>query len=221
MIRVVHSNRIEALVDALAEALPAAGDAAGVFDGPWLVVPTRPLTLWLNLELARRRGIAGHVDTMTFDGMFARLTAESQPDVVLVERGHIVGELLGLLDGALPGTAAPLASYLRAAGDEPAAINRRRVDLALALGRLFDEWTLLRPEALRTWRLSDAEGAGDAAPLARAERAVFAALFGRDGRFARRGTSEGRRYLTRDAFLDAGLAAAWRPPWRSHFRRRT
>ena len=66
MIRVVHSNHVEALATALGEALPAPGPGAALFDEPWLVVPTRPLALWLNLALARQRGISGSADTITF-----------------------------------------------------------------------------------------------------------------------------------------------------------
>ena len=219
MIRVVHSNRCEKLAETLAEALPPPGDTAALFDGPWLVVPTRPLTLWLNLELARHRGIAGHTDTMTFDGLIARLTSEALPDVILVERGHLVGELLALLgdEAFLRAPAvAPLAAYLRAAGDEASAIDRRRVDLALALGRLFDDWSLRRPDVLDRWRAAPTELEPDAAPLERAERALYAGLFGPDGRFAQRGAAEARRFLTRDAFLAAGLDRHWRPPSAVH-----
>src|SRR6185295_3098349 len=92
VIRLCYSNRMEELAAALGEALPAPGDAASLFDGPWLVIPGRPLELYLDIELARRRGVSGGFPTFTPAGLFARLTADALPDVALIERGHIVTE---------------------------------------------------------------------------------------------------------------------------------
>ncbi|MES1205895.1 MAG: exodeoxyribonuclease V subunit gamma [Pseudomonadota bacterium] len=218
MIHVRQSNRAEALLTAMAAALPAPGDARALFDGPWLIIPSRPLELFVDLELARRRGISGGIDTMSLRGAFARLCAESLPDVVLIDRGHVVSELLAALfepaiaEGVPP--FGPIAGYLRAAGTAPEAVDRRRVDLARALGALFDDWALTQPERLLAWQAADEapRPAARTAPLEQAERALWTLLFGAGGRFARRGTVEKRRYLTLPGLLAAGLDEQWRPP---------
>ena len=77
MIRILYSNRIEELVGALAAALPIPGDVDGMFDGPWLVVPSRPIELYVDLGLARRRLISGNIDTLSVRGLFASTVAAS------------------------------------------------------------------------------------------------------------------------------------------------
>jgi exodeoxyribonuclease V gamma subunit len=223
VIRVCYSNRADPLIGALAQALPAPGDVAAMFQSPWLVIPNRPTELYVDLELARRRGFSGNIDTMSMRGAFARLCADAFPDVVLVDRGHIVGELLAALSDPRLGDnrrLAPIQSYLQAAGGAAEAVDRRRVDIARALGALFDDWQLTRPELMAEWTLGhDAPSLQDTAVsstpahgLASAERALWDALFGIDGRFARRGDAETCRYLTLPAVLAARLDEGWRPP---------
>jgi exodeoxyribonuclease V gamma subunit len=215
VIRLHYSNRIEELVGALAAALPALGDVEALFDGPWLVVPSRPLELYVDLELARRRGVSGNMDTLSIQGVFARLCARALPDVELIGRGHITGELLAALsDDSMKDEAAlaPLQAYLFAAGPSTDAVDRRRVDVARALGGLFHDWSLTKPELLAAWRAGDRVPGEDARPLARAEHALWTALFGPHGRFARRGASAHRRYLTLDDVLAERLDTAWSPP---------
>ena len=57
----IHKTTIAATLGALtmggafaqaAAVLPPAGDVDAIFEGPWLVVPSRPLGLFVDLELA-------------------------------------------------------------------------------------------------------------------------------------------------------------------------
>ena len=253
MIRVTTSHRLPELVGALEEALPPPGE---LFEGPWLVVPSRPLELYVDLELARRRGVSGNLDTLSLRAAFARLCAAATPDVVLVDRPLLCAELLGALagpadvgggpargdgggdeDGGAAEVLRPVDDYLRAAGSEGAAVDRRRVELARAFAALFDGWEQSRPERMAAWRAGpngrdrDApagarrgptvdtaaspamarEVADDPALLA-AERRLWTLLHGPDGRFARRGRQEGRRYLTLAELVEQGLDDGWAPP---------
>jgi len=226
-VNVTYSNRMEKLARALAAALPGPGR---LFDGPWLVVSGRPVEAFVDLELARQRGVSGNMDTMSVSGAFTRLCNEAAPDVVLIDRMHVVGELLAFL-GTRPVSApgpddealAPLDAYLVGAGTDADAVDRRRVAVARAAATLFSTWALTRPVRLAKWRegregrdgRAEDDAAGDPR-LARALRQLWTVLFGPAGRFARRGRDEGRRYLTLDAFLDERLDEAWRPPSAIH-----
>jgi len=221
VIRVCHSHRIEVLLAALDEALPRAGS---LFDGPWLVVPGRPLEHFVELELARRRGVFGNVDTLSLNAVYSRLCAAATPDVVLVDRLHIVAELLSLLDEPRAGRAQdpalePIDEYLLAAGTAPEVVARRRVDVARGVAALFSDWSDSRPERLAGWRAGrdpDLSHPPANSRLLAAERRLWDLLFAADGRFARRGRAEGRRFLTLDAVLDAELDRAWTPPAAIH-----
>src|SRR5689334_9468586 len=100
MIRVTTSHRLTDLVAALGEALPPPGQ---LFEGPWLVVPSRPLELYVDLELARRRGVSGNLDTLSLRAAFVRLCAAATPDVVLIDRPLWCAELLGVLEAPASG----------------------------------------------------------------------------------------------------------------------
>ncbi|HEX2657578.1 MAG TPA: exodeoxyribonuclease V subunit gamma [Polyangia bacterium] len=218
MIRVCHSNRIEELLAVLDDALPPAG---ALFDSPWLVVPSRPLEHYLDLDLARRRGVFGNIDTLSLNAVYARLCAAATQDVVLLDRLHVVGELLALLEEPRTGRAkdpalAPIDDYLLAAGSAPDVVARRRVDVARGVAALFSDWSDTRPEWLAAWRAGGSVDQSRDARLLAAEQRLWQLLFAPDGRFARRGRAEGKRYLTLDAALDAGLDSTWAPPAAIH-----
>ncbi len=211
---------METLVAALAGALPAAGR---LFDGPWLVVPGRPVELFVDLDLARRRGISGNLDTMSLEGAFSRLCTAARPDVILVNRLQVVGALLELLvarpaadDDALR----VVDAYLSGGGRDADAVDRRRVSMAQAAAALFSDWRLTRPERMAGWRaarfdplIDDRDDSTvDDPRLLRALHSLWSTLFGPGGTFERRGRTEGVRYLTLETFLDDHLDEAWQPP---------
>src|SRR5262245_57916709 len=62
-LRAVHGNRVEALLGALLEALPAADP----FAPSTIVVGRRLVARWLTREIALVRGIAAGLELVTFD----------------------------------------------------------------------------------------------------------------------------------------------------------
>jgi exodeoxyribonuclease V gamma subunit len=221
MIHLRYSNRTEELLRALAGDLAAARSAGlGLFEAVPLVVPNPQVETYVKLGVARENGIAAHLETRYLRGHLASVVKASAPDVVLVDRDVLAGELLALLhdDRRLaPDDLAPVRAYLAAGGDAPDARDLRRAQLAAQLATLFDEYAFARPELLRAWRAGKTlDGAGapddDKRATERWERAVWLSLHGRGGgAFEARGRAEGKRYLDLPSFF-AGEDARALPP---------
>ena len=226
VIRVQVSNRLEDLVAMLAQSLPdphagPSGDSAqaldAVFNVPWLIMPSRPVERFAELELARLRDVSGHFETFTLETALARLCQGVDPNVVLVQREHILGELLALfedvdtgpsdatrVDGDLaarePDVLSPFRTYIRAAGEATEARERRRLQLAEVLAEQFDAWSRNTPERLDRWRAGKPSGESET-NLVSAERSLWTRLFAAGGRFDVRGRRAGKRFIAVDQIL--------------------
>jgi exodeoxyribonuclease V gamma subunit len=222
MIHLRYSNRTEELLRALAEDLRAArAEGDGLFDAVPLVVPNPQIETYVKLGVARENGVAAHLESVYLRQHLASVATTSAPDVVLVDRALVEGELLALFHDerrlALADLA-PARTWLAAGGGAPDALDLRRAQLAAELARLFDEYAFARPELLRAWRagksLEDAPGAPDDDKRAEEawQRATWLALFGRGGAFDRRGRAEGKRYLDLPSFFESDAARALKAP---------
>ncbi len=184
MIRFCCTNRLEALVDALAD--NAGGARGGLFDAISVVIPNPLVETFVKQGLARRLGIAAHIQSSFLRGFLYDVARASRPDVELVDRDRMEGELLALFHdpGALAsGGLGAVRDYLNADGD---ALDRKRVQLAAAVAGLFDEYTFTRPEMLAAWRAG--QSASDLDPALQAwQRALWRALHGPGGVLAARG----------------------------------
>lgn len=212
MIRLCYSNRTEELLRALAGDLAAARVAGrGLWEPVPLVVPNAQIETYVKLGIARENGIAAHLETKYLRRFLADVVAKTAPDVALVDRAVIEGELLALLHDErwlAVAELAPVRDYVGAGGSSPDALDLRRYQLAAELARLFDEYAFARPELLQAWR--DGRTVPDDRPGAPApekrgielwQRATWLALFGRGGAFERRGRAEGRRYTDLPRFF--------------------
>ena len=94
MIRFCCTNRLESLVDALAETV--GGAASNLFDPVSLVVPNPLVEAFVKQGLARRLGIAAHVETSFLRGFLYDVARASRPGVELLDRDRVEGELLAL-----------------------------------------------------------------------------------------------------------------------------
>jgi exodeoxyribonuclease V gamma subunit len=223
VIHLCYSNRTEELLGALAADLGAARAAGrGLYEPVPLVVPNPQVETYVKLGVARHNGIAAHLETRYLRGHLARVVIDSAPDVTVVDRAAIEGELLALLHDdrwLAMEELAPVRAYLAAGGATPDALDLRRYQLGAELAGLFDEYSFARPELLRAWREGrslpdDSAGAPD--PERRAleswQRALWLALFGRGGAFERRGRAETRRYLDLPTFFAATPPRALKVP---------
>lgn len=211
MIHVHYSNRTEELLEALAGNLRAEGRAAsaGPFGGAFvpvrLVVPNRNVETYLKLGLAQAHGIAANLQVGFLRALLAQVAESNVPGGRVVDLPQIEGHLLGLLhDQAFLATPAlgPVRDYLLAAGAAPAAVDRRRCQLAAELARLYDEYAVARPEMLSAWTAGRAVFEDPVPASAEGwQRPLWQAIFGPGGLCEARSRREGTRWLPLGALL--------------------
>src|SRR5271170_3583102 len=136
MIRLVYSNRTEELLAELGTRVRAQQARQGALLPVRIVVPSRNLETHVRLGIARDKGIAANlqVDLLTRFASSAAAPAGARiADASAIE----AMALQLLLDDAALATPdlAPVAGYLRAAGDSADAMDLRRVQLAARVGR--------------------------------------------------------------------------------------
>ena len=211
VIRFCCSNRLEALVEALAGTVGTG--RTSLFDPVNLVVPNTLVEGYVKQGLARRLGIAANVETQFLRSFLRQVAADSAPDATdatIVDRDLIEGALLGLfhdlawLNGPELG---PVRDYLQGADGD--ALDRKRVQLAAELAALFDEYAFSRPEMLAAWREGALVPEADQA-LQRWQSALWLALHGPRGLFTARGM------VTLPEFFAQTPAEKLRPPRAVH-----
>lgn len=175
MLKVHQSNRLEALLPALAEV--CAQPLQHPFSPERIVVPNQGMARWLSLALADAQGICLNVDFALPARLAWDLWLSTLPDVPRDSGFTAAGmrwALMEVLDALRPDAAAPLRAYL-AEGDD-----RQRHELASVIAEAFDQYLVYRPEMLLGWedeRLSGSQA--DEAWQAELWRALVARSGGR------------------------------------------
>lgn len=146
-LRAVHANRVEALLDALLQALPAADP----FAPSTIVVGSHLVSRWLTREIALRRGIAAGLDLITFDAFlettWAGDEAARQAQLTALDRAQLAAAIASVLaDDAFVAKLPPVAAYLAAAPEPGDRAGPRRVQLAEHVATLAWNYALTRPE---------------------------------------------------------------------------
>src|SRR4051812_39367145 len=147
MLRAVHSNRVESLLSALLEALPAADP----FAPSTIIVGSHLVARWLSREIALARGIAAGLALVTFDA-FVEATWAGDPAGRAARLGALDRRQLGaaiasvLADDDVVERLAPVAAYLAAAPAPGDRAGPRRVQLAEHLAELTWSYALSRPD---------------------------------------------------------------------------
>ncbi|HZL20875.1 MAG TPA: exodeoxyribonuclease V subunit gamma, partial [Polyangia bacterium] len=145
MIRLCYSNRTEALCEALAENLGA--ERSSLFDPVHLVVPNPLVEGYVKQALARRLGIAAHIETHFLRGFLKQIANASAPETPIVDRDLCEGELLAMFSDAGRLASRDLDAvrgYLARSGfaldsdRDDEGLDRRRVQLASQVAALFD-----------------------------------------------------------------------------------
>ncbi|MFK7989859.1 MAG: exodeoxyribonuclease V subunit gamma [Sandaracinaceae bacterium] len=183
MIHLTYSNRTEALLVALLRRLSerrrrAAAGQADPLAPVYIVVPNRNVERYVELGVARGLGVAAN---LRFERL-GWLVSSFLGDQVLTEDALTARVLRALLDPELVSSPSlgPVRRYLGGAGEDTDAVERRRVQLALHVARLFEEYAFSRPELLDAWSLDEGRFAGgEHAETEAWQRAVFRHARGR------------------------------------------
>ncbi len=155
MIRLAYSNRTEELLERFAADLSGwRGARDAIFKPAQLIVPNRNVEVWLKRQLAARDGIAGNFEVHFLRRFVAGLLEARDPGIQVVGSELLTDLLLSiLLDDEVLGRPGlePVRGYLYGGGNSDGAVDLRRVQLAVELARLFEEYGFSRPEMLAAW----------------------------------------------------------------------
>jgi exodeoxyribonuclease V gamma subunit len=204
VLRVVYSNRTEELLAELALRVRVQQKAAPLVPIP-IIVSSASVERAVRVGLARACGIASNLEISPLTRFAAGVVEEACRARVADAACFEAMALALLLDQSfLAGPSVePLRRYLAAAGDDPDALDTRRVQLAARIGRIFEQYSYSRADVLAAWaRGAGVELEGDP-ETARWQRALFVAMFG-DGGLARpRAGDESPPTLTLHDAVDA------------------
>lgn len=149
-LQVVVSNRTEALVEALCERLQHPAERFAPTDRERIVVGGRGMAVWLNLEIARRLGVASAIEYLYPRNVVAwalseLLPAATRDDPYRSER--LLWAVLAKLPEHLEQPEFEgIARYLE--GD---VAGSKRFQLCQRIAGTFDEYLTYRPELLERW----------------------------------------------------------------------
>jgi exodeoxyribonuclease V gamma subunit len=146
-LRAVHGNRVEALLDALLGALPAADP----FAPSTIVVGSHLVSRWLTREIALRRGIAAGLELVTFDAFLEETWAGDEAaraaQLTPLDRSQLAAAIASVLaDDRIVARLPAVDAYLRAAPAPGDRAGPRRVQLAEHVATLAWNYALTRPE---------------------------------------------------------------------------
>lgn len=184
MLRVVHSDRAEALLGALLEALPPANP----FAPATIVVGGHLVKRWMLREIAFTRGIAAGLELVTFDSFVERTWSDPELGLSSIDRAQLVSLLASVL--ADPGVVRGLpqvAAYLDEAPHDGDRAGPRRVQLAHHLARLTWGYASTRPDWMPALISGHVPSELEGDPTARWQSKLIAAAFARAARTAEEG----------------------------------
>jgi exodeoxyribonuclease V gamma subunit len=205
MIRVCCSNRTEALLSAFVRNLQHEREQVGPLVPVQVVVPNRNVETYLRLGLARECGIAANLEITFLRKLLSHVARRALPGSRIVDAQQIESHLLALFHDrdflAQPGLS-PVREYLQAGGSERDAVDRRRCQLALQLGPLFEEYAASRAPMVEAWRTGTTMVDPVFAATEAWQRALWLEIFGRGGRIEQRSRREDVTWLRIDEMLN-------------------
>jgi exodeoxyribonuclease V gamma subunit len=154
VLRLVYSNRTEALLLELGRRVREQQAREGPLVPVRIVVPSGPLDGYVRLGIARACGVAANLDSMRLT-RFAAEVVRGATGARLADAEALSAALLSLfLDDAFLDDVelGPVRAYVQAQpGEGPDLTLVRRVQLAARLGRIYEEYTYSRGRMLAGW----------------------------------------------------------------------
>ncbi|MFP4599839.1 MAG: exodeoxyribonuclease V subunit gamma [Persicimonas sp.] len=186
MLKVWYSNQLDRLVDGLVDAVDyeRQRSQSSVFERTPVVVPNWNMETYLKFGIARRSGIAAHMQYQQMGDFFASLLPDDGRFRLLSNAALQFLVVDALCDKKLVASAQmkPVRRYLAAAGDDPDALEQRRFQLAAHLSELFDNYGFTRPQMVRAWSEEPLFDGPRWGRIERWQRALWLELFGEGGR---------------------------------------
>jgi exodeoxyribonuclease V gamma subunit len=222
MIHVWYSNRLERLADLLVENLSRQRGPfpEGVFEKACLIVPNRNVATFVQFAIARTAGIAANLEFHFLEEFINELIFKTHPEFQVLTRGQLQTLMLSLfenVDALSEAALAPVRAYLDADGPGDAR-DLHAFQLAGRLARLFQDYSLSRPEMLAAWERGSPLLADT--PLAATEswqRALWQRLFAAGGLLDRICRQQQRRYLLARDLFTILVREQWGIPAHLHF----
>ena len=149
MLHIVHSNRLDALADAMLDRWPGARPPGALPVADLVVVPSRGVERWLTWRIADRNGVCANVNFRFAAKFLWETFARALPGVP--ENSPFDSDVTALrlfsYLARLPAAPelAPLRAYL--AGND----DLRRFELATRISKQFSDYMVYRPDWLDRW----------------------------------------------------------------------
>lgn len=149
MLHLFHSNRLDALADAMLDGWPGPSTGDAIPAPELVIVPSRAVERWLTWRIADRNGVCANVGFRFAAKFIWETFARALPGVP--ENSPFDSDVTALrlfsYLGALPKDEdlRPLAAYLDGHDD------LRRFELATRIAKLFSEYMVYRPDWLDRW----------------------------------------------------------------------
>jgi exodeoxyribonuclease V gamma subunit len=158
VLKVFYSNQTERLLDTLIHNIQAyrVRSGAGLFEPTQLIVPNKNIETYVKLGMARLTGIAANIEVRFLRSLIDDLADQiSGGEKPILTKTLITDRVLtAFLNEPLleEPDLEPVREYLYAAGKNRDAVDLRRFQLARELSRLFDEYSVSRPDLFEIWK---------------------------------------------------------------------
>ena len=156
-LHILHSNRVEALLDDFAAKIALAPEGAGPLEAETVLLDNPSLSFWINLQLARKHSIAANIRYVRLSEFFwelSRVAVSSDiPRQTPLGKPEMTWRLMELLEsGSLLGQAGlePVRKYLGLDEPEDDFTDLKRYQLAGSIADLFDQYMVYRPQWINT-----------------------------------------------------------------------
>ncbi len=145
MLHLVKSNRMELLIQALAEV--TAQGSPDPFVPEWICIQSRGMKQWISLELAKIRGISARLNFLFPGDLVQHFMAQRHPDRSVLDMDVLAWAVYACLEehSKTPALSA-LAAYF-----ETDATGGKQMQLARQIAGILDDYQVYRPDLLMNW----------------------------------------------------------------------